>query len=92
MSTTNQTFPQGRASRTVPNFTDADFLKVVSSYHQQPDIAATVSITHQAGSLSFQHTMTPEQARAMAKDLMELADFADALNLEAAVLSAEAAS
>lgn len=88
MSTTKPTTPQGRASRYVPNFTAADELKITAGYHS-PETGALVSLIQNAGSLSFQHSMTAVIARELAAHLIALADFADALEFEADVMKSE---
>lgn len=89
MSTTNPKTPQGRASRMVTNFVGTDPIEIEASYHPDADIAATVSMISCMGPLSFQHTMKPSGAREMAAKLIELAEFAEALEFEADVLMAE---
>lgn len=44
------------------------------SAHNHPQIGNLVSINQDGGSLSFQHSMTPEQAREMASALLAMAD------------------
>lgn len=88
MSITKQPTPQRRKSACIGEFTGSGQLKVEASYHPDPDIAAIVSLTVRCAQLSFQHTMNPEQARDMARRLIELADFADELTKEAAELTA----
>ena len=44
------------------------------SAHNHPRIGDLVNINQESGALSFQHSMTPEQAREMASALVEMAD------------------
>ena len=42
--------------------------------HKHPSIGNLVSIIQESGALSFNHPMTPEQAREMASALLAMAD------------------
>ena len=56
----------------INNFCGANPIKI--SAHTHPSIGNLVSINQDGLSLSFQHSMTPEQAREMAAALLEMAD------------------
>ena len=56
----------------IKNFAGGAPISIVSNVH--PEIGPLVSINQDGGSLSFQHFMTPEQAREMASALLAMAD------------------
>ena len=56
----------------INNFTGGAPIEINANVH--PEIGPLVSIVQRMGALSFQHSMTPEQAREMADALMVLAD------------------
>jgi len=58
----------------IPNFTQADFVDVSTYIHSSPSIGKIVNITQRSSSLSFQHSMTPQQARDMATALNNAAN------------------
>ncbi len=61
----------------IPNFCDGSPIEVQGYSHPEKSIGAIVSIQQRVKSMSFQHDMTPEQARDMAKALLEAADAAE---------------
>lgn len=56
----------------INNFTGGAPIEINANVH--PDIGPLVSIVQRMAALSFQHSMTPEQARDMAASLVTLAD------------------
>ena len=56
----------------INNFCGANPIKI--SAHTHPSIGNLVNIIQDGGSLSFQHSMTPEQAREMAAALVAMAN------------------
>lgn len=56
----------------IDNFCGACPIKI--SAHKHPSIGDLVSINQESGALSFQHSMTPVQARQMASALLAMAD------------------
>ncbi len=66
----------------VMNFTDADEIRIEQG-GGHGRIAHLVGIFQDAGSMRFQHDMTPDQARLAASALLALADEADRLNAAA---------
>lgn len=56
----------------INNFCGANPIKI--SAHTHPSIGNLVNINQESGALSFQHSMTPEQARQMASALLAMAD------------------
>lgn len=58
----------------VCNFTKTEAMEVNSYIHPSREIGATVSLMQHAGSSHFQFSMTPNQARYLAKTLIEHAD------------------
>lgn len=65
----------------IDNFCDAEPINVEGRSHPNSDIGALVTIFQNSGSMSFQHSMRPEQARYMAVALLEAADAADVAEL-----------
>ena len=59
----------------INNFCGANPIKI--SAHTHPSIGNLVNIIQDGGSLSFQHSMTPDQARQMASALLAMADSFD---------------
>ena len=55
----------------INNFTGGAPIEINANVH--PDIGPLVSIVQRMGALSFQHSMTPQQARDMADELVALA-------------------
>jgi len=62
----------------INNFCGSKPIEVSASIHPDPAIGALVDIMQSGGSMRFQHSMKPEQAREMAKALIAAADFLDA--------------
>jgi len=58
----------------IPNFTNADFVTITTHIHPAPLIGKIVGISQKAGSMHFQHSMTPQQARDMATALTNAAN------------------
>jgi len=58
----------------IPNFTNADFVTITTHIHPDPSIGKIVSISQKVGSMHFQHSMTPQQARDMATALTNAAN------------------
>ena len=58
----------------INNFCGYHPILVGGTVHPDPKIGPTVNITQSHGALAFQHAMTTEQAREMAKALNECAD------------------
>ena len=56
----------------ITNFCGTCPIKI--SAHNHPSIGNLVNIIQDGGSLSFQHSMTPEQAREMAAALVAMAN------------------
>ena len=56
----------------IDNFCGTCPIKI--SAHNHPSIGNLVNIIQDGGSLSFQHSMTPEQAREMAAALVAMAN------------------
>ena len=56
----------------INNFCGANPIKISARTH--PQIGNLVNINQDGGSLSFQHSMTPDQARQMASALLAMAD------------------
>ena len=56
----------------IDNFCGTCTIKM--SAHNHPSIGNLVNIIQDGGSLRFQHSMTPEQAREMAAALVAMAD------------------
>jgi len=58
----------------IPNFTNMDFVTVMTTIHNQPSIGKIVQIHQNSGSMHFLHSMTPQQARDMATALTNAAN------------------
>lgn len=62
----------------VSNFTDADVLQVSATFYEAGQVGEEelrlVMLRQSAGSMSFQHSMTPKQARDMAALLVQCAE------------------
>lgn len=56
----------------INSFTGGNSLEIVSTQHL--DIGPLISLIQSAGSIHFMHSMTPDQARAMAAALIQHAD------------------
>lgn len=56
----------------INNFTGGAPIEINANVH--PEIGPLVSIVQRMAALSFQHSMTPQQARDMAASLVTLAD------------------
>jgi len=61
----------------IPNFTNAHFVEIATTVHNSPTIGKIVSINQVVGSMHFQHSMTPQQARDMATALTNAANQLD---------------
>jgi hypothetical protein len=59
----------------INNFVGAAPIEISTNVH--PEIGPLVSIVQRMAALSFQHSMTPQQARDMASGLLALADSFD---------------
>lgn len=62
----------------LPNFTEMHELELSASQHPNPDIGINVTLTAWGNGCSFQHCMTPAQARNMAAELVKAADWIEA--------------
>jgi len=58
----------------IPNFTNSDFVTITTHIHPDPLIGKIVAVSQEAGSMHFQHSMTPQQARDMATALTNAAN------------------
>ena len=56
----------------INNFTGGAPIEINANVH--PEIGPLVSIVQRMGALSFQHSMTPQQARDMAAKLLVMAN------------------
>lgn len=59
----------------IDNFAGGAPIEINANVH--PEIGPLVSIVQRMAALSFQHSMTPQQARDMASGLLALADSFD---------------
>ena len=59
----------------INNFTGGAPIEINANVH--PEIGPLVSIVQRMAALSFQHSITPEQAREMAESLLVLANSFD---------------
>jgi len=58
----------------IPNFTNMDFVTVMTAIHSEPTIGKLVQVHQNLGSMHFLHSMTPQQARDMATALNNAAN------------------
>ena len=59
----------------INNFIGSEPIEISTNVH--PDIGPLVSINQHMGAMRFQHSMTPQQARAMAAALVAIASSFD---------------
>lgn len=76
MSTTITPPKEHQDEFSIPNWTDANSVELTACV-PHGSIPALVNMSTHHGSMSFHHSITPDQARIMAAQLMILADTAE---------------